>query len=665
MFSAFFVPSPNAPEGIARRGRRLRRWAALAAALPLILAGAVPAAEGASFEGMLSFAGYHVGAFTTTDGARAYCLEPGADAPVSAQLRPTRVSSLPGYSIAINDAWGWKGTVRTSPATSDQMRQMNWLLAEHGERADAAKAVAVQIALWEIRREPGNAEWLDAKYRMFGQNGGQSHVDAGKRLAAEARTSALAPGNVAPKGALAFTEGAESGAGDVLYPAGTTELRIVGGTFADGSTAVALDSAAAGSIGWVALPNEPEWSRTTTVRVTGRWSLPEKWWPAELILHPATRETEQRIGAGVKPVLGEHGGGFGEIALAFDREFEPEISTQVADPFVLREGGVFEDTVAVGVATGEWPTRGEPDNPEYLPLVADGTLYGPFAEPQAEQAEAPEGAPVAGESSLSIDRGPGAYRAELSISNPGSGYYYWVWRIREELQAPEVRGAGFFEPGAAFADRFGALEERQIVATDLLLETQLVKNSLAYDDRWVEDAVRATAQGGEWVRDGAGERIPVNVRITFYRTAGRPEQQPTVPVDAEELGSVMVPVASEEEWIAARPFELPRGVVGWITARACVDSADQEDEHWGMVSETCDDFGVPSETAELLPKPTNLAQTGGAEGPASSTAGLSVMLGAGASGLGGLLLGIVALRRRNLKNSGHLQSLWSLSKLNS
>ncbi|GAA2828356.1 hypothetical protein FB468_1029 [Leucobacter komagatae] len=665
MFSTFFVPSSNAPGGVARRGRRRRRWAALAVALPIILAGAVPAAQGASFEGMLSFAGYHVGAFTTTDGARAYCLEPGADAPVSAQLRPTRVSSLPGYSIAIDDAWGWKGTVRTSPTTSDQMRQMNWLLAEHGERADAAKAVAVQVALWEIRREPGNAEWLDAKYRMFGQNGGQSHVDAGKRLAAEARTSALAPGNVAPKGALAFAEGVEPGAGDVLYPAGTTELRIVGGTFADGSTAVALDSAAAGSVGWVALPNEPEWSRTTTVRVTGRWSLPEKWWPAELVLHPASRETEQRIGAGVKPVLGEHGGGFGEIAHAFDREFAPEISTQVADPFVLREDGVFEDTVAVDVATGEWPTRGEPDEPEYLPLVADGTLYGPFEEPQAEQAEAPEGAPVAGESSLSIDRGPGEYRAELSISSPGSGYYYWVWRIREELQSPEVRGAGFFEPGAVFADRFAVFEERQVVATDLQLETRLVNNSLAYDDRWVEDMVRATAQSGVWVRDDAGDRIPANVRITFYRTEGRPLQQPTVPAEAEALGSVVVPLASEQEWVAAKPFAVPRGAAGWVTARACIDAKDQPEEHRGMLRETCDDFGVPSETAELLPKPADLARTGASVSPRSAGEGLAAMLGAGASGLGGLLLGIVALRRRSATNLTHLQSFWRLSKSNS
>ncbi len=64
-------------------------------AVPLFLLGIVPSAHAASFDGMISYAGYHVGAFTTADGSRAYCLEPGVDAPVSAQLKPTRVTKLP------------------------------------------------------------------------------------------------------------------------------------------------------------------------------------------------------------------------------------------------------------------------------------------------------------------------------------------------------------------------------------------------------------------------------------------------------------------------------------------------------------------------------------------------------------------------------------------
>ncbi|MBL3681747.1 hypothetical protein D3229_05270 [Leucobacter aridicollis] len=72
-------------------------------AVPLLLLGIAPSAQAASFDGMLSYAGYHVGAFKTADGSRAYCLEPGVDAPASAQLRPTRVSALPGYTVEVND----------------------------------------------------------------------------------------------------------------------------------------------------------------------------------------------------------------------------------------------------------------------------------------------------------------------------------------------------------------------------------------------------------------------------------------------------------------------------------------------------------------------------------------------------------------------------------
>lgn len=632
-----------APE---RRPRRRLRLLSTLLAVPLLLPAAASAAQGASFEGMLSFGGYHVGAFIAADGSRAYCLEPGADAPLSAQDTPIKVSELPAYSISVNDAWGWKGQVRTSEASGQQLRQMNWVLAEHGDTADAAKAAAVQIALWEIRREPGNAAWIDGKYDLFRKNGGSSHIEAGKRLAVESKTAAVGPGVTVPNGALELVAGDSDGTGTVSYPAGTVSLTIAGGTFEDGSTEFKISGSERGTVGWEAIPHEPAWSRLNDVRISGKWSLKQKYWPAELILHPATRDTEQRIGSGVKPVIGDNTGVLDGVVATFDSRFAPALATQVPRDIVLREDGVFGDTVTVTAADSPWPTRG---NGEYLPLVADGTLYGPFDAPQADSVDPPEGAPVAGSASLAIDQGPGDYSADLPVPGASSGYYYWVWGISEERQSEEVRRSEILEPGARYSDRFGVLTERQLVATELRLKTRLLETTLAPGSRVLEDTVRASAVGGSWLRDDAGQRIPANVRLTFYQSDTVPIRQAAAPDDARELGAVFVELTEPETWVAAPPFEIPADTQGWVTVQACVFNEDQSETALGLISEWCDDFGVPDETAELTVEPvtlSKLAQTGAAAGGMSTTSMSALLIAAGMATAGGLLSGIVVIRKR-------------------
>lgn len=633
----------SAPE---RRPRKRHRLLSTLLAVPLLLPGAASAAQGASFEGMLSFGGYHVGAFITTDGSRAYCLEPGADAPLSAQDKPVKVSQLPAYSISVNDAWGWKGQVRTSAASGEQLRQMNWVLAEHGDSGDAAKAAAVQIALWEIRREPGNAAWIDGKYDLFRKNGGANHIEAGKRLAVESKTAAVGPGVTAPNATLELVAGDADGTGLVTYPAGTVSLTIEGGVFEDGSKEIEIAGGERGSVGWEAAPHEPSWSRLNDVRISGKWSLKQKYWPAELILHPATRDTEQRIGAGVKPVIGDNTGVLGGVVATFDSRFTPAVATQVPTEMVPREDGVFSDTVTVTAVDSTWPTR---SNGEYLPLVADGTLYGPFEAPQPESDEPPEGAPTAGSASLAIDRGPGDYSADLAVPGVSSGYYYWVWAISEERQSEEVRHSEILAPGARHSDRFGVAAERQFVATELRWETRLLENSLAPGSRVLEDTVRASAVGGSWLRDEAGKRIPANVRLTIYQSDTAPTRQAAAPSSAQELGAVFVELNEADTWVAAPPFEIPSAAKGWVTVQACLFEEDQDVAAVGKISEWCDDYGVPSETAELVveaPAPAPLAKTGARAHDGTPAPIAALLIAAGMAGTGGLLSGIVALRKR-------------------
>ena len=624
---------------------RLGRWAAALLAVLLVMLGLGSApVKAATLDGMLSFNGFHVGAFRSSSGALVYCLEPAANAPLSTQLTPVRVSSLPGYSIHVNDEWGWNGQVATSAAGGEQLRQMNWVLAEHAPGASPERAVAVQVALWELRREVGNASWIDGKYQLMRAHGGGAYVSAGIALAAQARSEAVGPGHVHPNGNLEIQAGAEHGSGTVSYPAGTTELTLNGGTFADGSQRIVITDGAAGSASWNASLHEPTWSRYQEVAVTGSWELAERYWPAELVLHPSSKVTEQRLGSAVAPVDGVNTGSFDPAMIAIDSQFVPAIVTAVPELIVDRESGMFADTVTVSASpdSAPWPTQSSTG--AYLPLTASGTLYGPYNVPQEEQATAPASAPIAATSSLVLDGGPGSYSATASAQQLEAGYYYWVWAIHADEQAEEIRAAELLQPGAVYADNFGVAAEGQIVPTELRWITKLKEHELSPENLVVEDTVKVSLQGGAWLIDAAGERIPANIRFTAYQTDTEPTRQTAPPESARELGHVFAEVAEAETWVDAPPITLPDETRGWVSVRACLFAEDQADAVRGYVTEWCDDFGVPDETAHIIvpevPQTAPvLAETG------SDWANLAMISGAGAIGTGALALAAAGLLR--------------------
>lgn len=597
----------------------------------------------ATLDGMLSFEGFHVGAFQSSNGAKVYCLEPGAISPDSAQLSAIRVHELPAYSYSVNDPWGWSGNVTTGAASGETLRQMNWVLSEHGHGANAEQAVAVQIALWELRRGAGNSSWIDGKLALLARNGGQQYVNTGVALAQRARLEAKGPGNVAPSAGLTLASSAMHGNGTVSFPAGTTSLSIEGGVFSDGTTIVALADDAAGSLGWTANSHEPTWNRLQQVTVSGSWAMQEQYWPAEIVLHPPSRDAEQRLGAGIAPVSGTHTGTFDPASLIVDNVFAPRLTTQVPHGKVAGTDATFSDVVTVSSGAGgaPWPSRA--DGTEYLPLHADGTLFGPFAVQQSEQPVAPEGAPIAARTSLLLDRGPGSYPIDLTLASAASGYYYWVWEISEQSQVVAVRESGLLERGSLVADRFGVREEGQLVPTELRWVTQLKHRALQPGSRVLEDSVRVSLRSGLWLQNEDGEQIPANMRFTVYQTDQQPVRQLEVPVDAREIGQMFMEVAVQDTWIDAPPFEVPAEERGWVSVRACVLEEDQDEAFRGLLVEWCDDFGVPEETAELLepkPKPA-LAETGRNGAVVPFAAGLGIF------GMGVMLLGGVGLARRN------------------
>lgn len=609
-------------------------------------------ARAATLDGMLSFAGFHVGAFRSSSGVSVYCLEPGADAPFGAQLEPGIIDSLPAYTIVVNDPWGFSGTVSTEEASGELLRRMNWVLAEHGEGASAERAVAVQIALWELRRGAGNSGWLDAKHALLAAHGGEPYIAEGLALASESETAAKAPGYAVPASGLMIAADAVHGSGTVSYPAGTVELSISGGTFLDGSTTLPVDPSLSGQASWSASLHEPEWAREHTVAISGRWSLEERYWLDEIVLHAPANETEQRLGAGISALTRANEGDFDAVSASIDGRFAPVITTAVIDGIVVRGdgGGEFGDVVTVSAAQegAPWPSRGAPA--EFLPLRADGVLYGPFTAPQPESAEPPSGAPVAARASIELDAGPGSYEVRETVESLESGHYYWVWSIREDAQSAVVRASGLLAPGAAYADAFGVHAERQTVPTVLRWMTRLDRVSSTPDDRVLRDSILVSLEGGAWLRDGAGERIPARIRLTAYQTDERPERLPLPPAGARDLGSVVVEVRGPGVWIAAPPFEVPSDASGWVSVRACLSADDQLPEVRGFFVEWCDDFGIPEETAELVapeaPAHEETGQVLAITGDGRAGAALLVVLTAGTvAGIGLILVGIAGFRR--------------------
>lgn len=641
--------------------RRVRHACVVLFAALLMAVGLTAApAHAATLDNMLAFGGFHVGAFQSSNGALVYCLEPAVDTPHSDQHSPTRVSSLRSYSISVNDEWGWSGQVTTSAASGEVLRQMNWVLSEHAPGASAERAVAVQVALWELRREPGNSAWIDGKRALISQHGGQSHVAAGVQLAAQAKAEARGAGSSVPAGGLELQAGVEHGTGTVTYPAGTTSLSLVGGVFENGANELVITDANAGVASWTAALHEPNWARFHDVSVSGEWELQETYWPAEVILHPATVEAQQLLGAGVAPVKGVNSGSFEPVSLRKDSQFAPALVTQVPEIIVTRDGGVFSDTVSVFADPdgAPWPTRGD----DHLRLEAEGTLYGPFNAPQPESSQAPHGAPVVLHSTVVIDRGPGDYEIRELERPLETGYYYWVWKIAEESQSDEVRASDLLAGGSVFSDNFGIKAESQLVPTELRWVTQLRERRLTPERLLIEDSVRVSLHGGAWLRTETGERIPANIRFTIYQTDEEPVRQATPPAHAEELGHVFAEVTELDTWVDAPRFRLPEGTTGWVTVRACLYADDQPVEVRGYIAQWCDDFGVPEETAEIL-APDNpetpevpevpevpdvpsdpvreepLAKTGSANHSALALAGGGVLGG------GALLIGLASMLR--------------------
>lgn len=310
-------------------------------------ASALPRGEAVTFPGGLTISNY-----VMPNGKRAYCIEIQFGEPSGYISEAGRVSVLPGRPGQLT-AWG-------DPAG---MRQMNYLIDQHGQNRDAWSAAAVQLTIWRMRENfrSGNP-FLNSRIAILESSAqGRALISASDVLMRDARQKAQAPG--APKavtGKLSVTDdpGGKDGRYRVAYPAGTTELSVTGGAFVrNGGTSLSVSGSGASARYVDAAPD------ATRIVVNGAWrAVGSRGWDSRLDIYN-TSTASGAVGQRLAVALGDSSGKelrgrFNAVTKTLPPPFADPIAVTQAQPSA-DVGGTMSDALTVSEAPGTrarlWP----------------------------------------------------------------------------------------------------------------------------------------------------------------------------------------------------------------------------------------------------------------------------------------------------------------------
>lgn len=586
-----------------------RRLAAAAAALlvatAIALSSVQPAHANPVGPGYTSANGVHAGAWIVPNGQYAYCLEPGV--PGGTTPDGWMMTSLPGYTAS---DLGFSFTVPAAAGAT--MAQINYLTSTYAATGDSWTAAAVHAAIW-IARFGGEAGVPQGG--TFG-----NYIIDYLSVAAPGQQSGIYAGGVALyyEAAAAVGSGipvdASSGApvtpisylrdgiyeGTFTLPLGYSSATIDHGVFvlADGTevTEVTSHVLATTTVRWRGTGSDTGSPLGYTVTFTGAYDT--RTYGQGVTVYSGGTTGVQRVGNGI--------GFTGTTTLAYQdpiRGFTPMLESQVPSEYVA-EGESFADTITLS-AIEDSSAYGQPWiqmlDGTYAPIVATGTLYGPFLTPLEVSDTIPADAPVAATAAVTAT-GPGTYDVVTDVASPAAGDYTWVWEISQAAQGANEQP--LLPDGYVFRDQFGLPSETQRDRTDVLFSTQLDKGLVLPGGDLVDTITPAITDG--WFLDEQGTPLPIELVGTVYWTPEQPVQSATVPghaVPVAELEATLGDPTTPVEVYLTAPAE-----VGWITIVYCVDTeASPHTEAY------CDDYGIPSETAQVavpVVPPAQLATTG-------------------------------------------------------
>lgn len=545
---------PLAPETARPPGSIAGRFTVVVTVLLLLLGGLftpTPGAQAATLGVGYGTTDLWLGSFAS-HGRQAYCMDLDALPPWGNTQHPELKTTLDSLSAT-------------------ELARLNYVMGRWGESQDPNLTAAVQMYVWDVA---DHGRYLgrggDAHFLTWVPEGVRGSVLAnlnGMRDAAAANAVTNPSVNISMSmtdqynGQLTVTTNPATASGTVT---------LTGGTFTNGA---ASETLGAGTHQIVGTPAEgaPEY------QVTAKMSAPAVGYGAgvDLFYTPG----EQRIlgTASFEPLTAS------AKSPVIPLDFQPEITTQVISKFV-QTGDVFADQLAVMVTKHSWIKV----NSSPVPIVAEGTLYGPFDAQPAEANAPPPGAPVLGAEQLTLTA-PGSYVSPGTLVAPESGFYTWVWQIDKPKQGSNARYLT-----DSFIDRFGRVAETSV--TPFQPEAVSKANGkLVKPGDEVTDTITVSSTNGMWLKQN-GEHIPVIFEGTAYQVSGTlpPAQGSDIPADAVPLGAVHITATGPGTYISPKVTLPNGGFVTWVW-EVNMD-AQPEWVRPFIASDWQDDYGINIET---------------------------------------------------------------------
>ena len=632
-----------APEGGNRRERRkLARTAKKAVALTLtgfLLGGGyagITETLKPSYEAQaLSFGpGIHdqatggfAGGYYHGNGNVVYCLELGK--------LPDMTNSSPALSAkttipAYTTPWIMQGGqtfhgvgAGALSSGSSQYPRIAFLMGKYGQTQNDQQAAALALAIWEIRGEVGKTGDYDALLNYEKSTAGSGATTQSAAMLSEAANYLSGggdPGGATEAAGAPVLHSTYAYTGFIDVKAGTSKLVLENAVFDQTGTGTITWEGGAPqdlTVNWTGVPPEG-WDRYYRVTVNGEYVYYTE--AAKVIYATDGDAVQQSTGYAPASEPEEHTGTFEATYVDPDRLWAPQLTTEVPAEFV-KKGESFADTVSFFASESEpyaeWLNFTSGGVVQYAPIKATGTLYGPFAVDPAlnPSATVPAGSPVAWTGEVTATDGPGTYPVDTGEVAKESGYYTFVWDInfKDQLEGliNPASGHASLPADYFFTDGFGQALEGQTVPTSIEFSTQLSSNEVAMGET-ITDEIEVSLHDGLWLRGADGKRLPYTLEGSVYLSDEEPVQQSVVPENARKVTSFALTVDDTGK-MTSDPFRVPVTSAGWLTVQWCVTGEDQVGESQYKVEDFCDDYGVPSETAEILkPEVTTQAQEQGA-----------------------------------------------------
>lgn len=562
------------------------------------------------------------GNFVLPDGRFVYCAE------MFIFTDPS--SSIPDYITTGTIPAKSDGGIEVYATSGNDLKKIGFVMSKYGQTNNDVQAAATALAIWSMRA--GNAGYTN-QLNTIRASVGTDVVNLAQSYMNEA--AAWVAAGAGDGGIWDPSVINETGpyAGTIKLPPGTKSMTITNGTWSDGTTTKTwgANGAPAGTeLSWRGTPpSDNVWDKYYRVSFTGTQLVFDGsvqfgdggGWQSSVTAGPPTERPLETI------------------YLDPDTSWAPTVSSLVTTKFISK-GETLTDTITFGTlpaATGRsdqwrWRLGEDGQTREWMPVKATGTIYGPFLSDPAlnPSPEAPAGAPVAGTidfttinedgSFLTDDPKGKTWNIDSGVKALEQGYYTFKWDIVGDDQHESVvgtdncvtpdreAGCRVFPTNYFFSDGFGTAGETQTAKMPAVFSTELSTNEVALGGTFTDSITIPAMQN--WLRDNTGARHTMTLTGTAYLVTGTPGselvQSSTVPEDAIAFGTYTASTdpSKNAQVVESDPITIPVGTpaeVQYVTMRWCVENDDQiAAETQGVWEESCDDFGVPAESAKIV-----------------------------------------------------------------